>query len=90
MRVKKLENFKNKIGIKGCKWSRLNAPATWSPQSHSILELLVVRGNENVFTKIKMKCLNYFNQYGLKILFNLSVQMTLAPRPVPRELIGSK
>ena len=28
MKVKKLEQFWNKIGLKGCKWSSLNAPGT--------------------------------------------------------------
>ena len=28
MKVQKLENLKNKIGLNGCKWSSLNAPGT--------------------------------------------------------------
>ena len=39
MKVKKLENFGNKSGLKGCKWSSLNAPGTENPLSHSLLEL---------------------------------------------------
>ena len=39
MKVKKLEKFQNKIGLKGCKWSSLNAPGTETPLSHPILKL---------------------------------------------------
>ena len=39
MKVKKLEKFLNKIGLKGCKWSTLNAPGTETPQSHPYWEL---------------------------------------------------
>ena len=35
MRVKELENVQNKSGLKGCKWSSLNAPGTENPLSHS-------------------------------------------------------
>ena len=39
MKVKKLEKFQNKSGLKDCKWSSLNAPGTGNPLSHSVLEL---------------------------------------------------
>ena len=39
MKVKKLENFQNKRGLMGCKWSSLNAPGTENPLSHSLLGL---------------------------------------------------
>ena len=39
MKVKRMEIFQNKRGLKGCKWSSLNAPGTENPLSHSILEL---------------------------------------------------
>ena len=39
MKMKKLENFLNKSGSRGCKWSRLNGPGTQTPLSHSILKL---------------------------------------------------
>ena len=39
MKVKKLENVQNKIGLKECKWSSLNAPGTETPQSHPYWEL---------------------------------------------------
>ena len=35
----KLKIFLNKMGLKGCIWSSLDAPGTQSPLSHSILEL---------------------------------------------------
>ena len=36
MKVKKLEIFQNKRGLKGCKWSSLNAQVTENPLSHPI------------------------------------------------------
>ena len=39
MKVKKLENLYDNIGLKGCKWSSLNTPGTENPLSHSILKL---------------------------------------------------
>ena len=39
MKVKKLENFQNKKGLMGCKWSSLNAPGTENPLSHPLLGL---------------------------------------------------
>ena len=33
MKVKKFKKFQNKSGLKGCKWSNLNAPGTEPPQS---------------------------------------------------------
>ena len=35
MKVKKLENLENKIGLTGCKWSSLNAIGTETPLSCS-------------------------------------------------------
>ena len=34
MKVKELEIFQNKSGLKGCKWSSLGAPGTETPQSY--------------------------------------------------------
>ena len=39
MKVKKLEFDGNKSGLKGCKWSSLNAPGTKHPLSHQVLRL---------------------------------------------------
>ena len=39
MKVKKLENFQNLKGAKGCKWSSLNSPGTENPLSHAFLEV---------------------------------------------------
>ena len=39
IKVKKIENCQNKMGLKGCKWSSLNAPGTQTPLSHPFLEL---------------------------------------------------
>ena len=39
MKVKKMVNFQNKRGLKGSRWSSLNAPSTGNPLSHPILKL---------------------------------------------------
>ena len=39
MKMKKFENFQNKRGFMGCKWSSLNAPGTEYPLSHPSLKL---------------------------------------------------
>ena len=39
MRVKKLKNLQNSMGLKGCKWSSLNAPGTETHLFCPILEL---------------------------------------------------
>ena len=39
MKVKELEKFKNKIGLKGCKWSSLDAPGTQTPLCHAYWEM---------------------------------------------------
>ena len=39
IKMKQIENFQNKMGLKCCNWSSLNAPGTESPLSHPILEL---------------------------------------------------
>ena len=38
MKVKNLENHKNKLGSTGYKWSSLNGPGIENPISHAILE----------------------------------------------------
>ena len=47
MKVEKLEKFDNKMGLKGFKWSSLNAPSTQSCHSHSILDFLAFWSNKN-------------------------------------------
>ena len=39
MKVKKMEIFQNKRGLKGCIWPSLNVPGTENPLSHSVFEL---------------------------------------------------
>ena len=39
MKVRKRENCQNKMGLKGCKWSSLNAQGTETPLSHPFLQL---------------------------------------------------
>ena len=36
---KKVETIQNKIGLKGCIWSNLNAPGTQTPECHPFFEL---------------------------------------------------
>ena len=64
----------NKLGLKGCKWSSLNAPGTHTPLSHSVLELhfslfslLALWGNKNWPPSIKVQEMeNSMNKLGLK------------------------
>ena len=39
MKVQQMENYKNKMGLKGCKWSSLNAPGTETPLSYPYWKL---------------------------------------------------
>ena len=39
MKVNKFENVQSETGLKGCKWSSLNAPGTETPQFHPIWKL---------------------------------------------------
>ena len=74
IKVKQIENFQNKMGLKGCNWSSLKAPGTQPPLSHSVLELdfslfslLALWGNKNWPPSIKMKQIeNCQNKMGLK------------------------
>ena len=67
-------NCQNKMGLKGCKWSNLNAPGTQIPLCHSVLELdfslsplLALWGNKEWPPTIKMKQIeNSNNKVGLK------------------------
>ena len=56
------------MGLKGCKWSSLNAQSTEIPLSHPVLELenvpilalLALWGNKNWRPSIKMKQIEIF------------------------------
>ena len=73
-KVKQIEHFQNKMGLKDCKWSSLNAPGTQTPLSHSFLDLeislfslLALWGNKNWPPSIKMRDIKIFhNKMGLK------------------------
>ena len=41
MKVKKLENVQNKMGLKGCHWSSLSAPGTETPSTSPWVGLMV-------------------------------------------------
>ena len=74
IKVEKLENFRNKMGFRGCKWSILNAPGTQTPLSHPIFKLeeilfsiLALWGNKNWPPSMKVKKLKIFcNKMGSK------------------------
>ena len=74
IKMKQIENYKNKMGLKGCKWSSLNAPGTQTCVSHSVLELdfllfslLALWGNKKWPPSIKMKQIeNCQNKMGWK------------------------
>ena len=77
MKRKELENFQNKSGLKGCKWSSLNAPGTETPQSHAYWERVILPtpiisplglwGNKNWLPSMKWEKLKIFqNKMGLK------------------------
>ena len=75
MKVKKLEIFQNKWGLKGCQWSSLNAQGTGNPLSHPILKLVEfpfpligpLWGNKNWPPSMKVKKLKFYgNKSGLK------------------------
>ena len=65
MKVKKLENFQEVRGAKGCKWSSLNIQGTKPPLSHPILRLdefpfpAIRAGSEWIFPVIFWKIGNY-------------------------------
>ena len=71
--MREIENFHNKMGLKGCKWPSLNSPRTHTPLSHSFLELeiflfslLALLGNKKWPPSIKMKQIeNCQNKMGL-------------------------
>ena len=70
MKVKKLKFYGNKSGLKGCKWSSLNAPGTENTLYHSLLRLeefpffplLVLWGNKNWPPSMKVKKLENFQK----------------------------
>ena len=39
IKMKQIKNCSDKLGLMGCRWSNLNAPATQTPLSHLVLEL---------------------------------------------------
>ena len=73
MKVEKSENFQNKRGSKGYKWSSLNAQGTGNPLSHPLLGLgelhfpiIGPQGNKNWPPSMKVKKLeNFQNKRGL-------------------------
>ena len=74
MKVKKLEKFQNKMGLKDCKWSSLKAPGTETPQSYPYWERAILPtpiisplGNKNWLPSMKVKKFeNVQNKMGLK------------------------
>ena len=74
IKVKQIEISQNKMGLKGCKWSSMNAPGTRTPLSHPFLELdfspfslLALWGNKKWPPSIKVKQIEIFqNKMGSK------------------------
>ena len=75
MKVKKFENVESETGLKGCKWSSLDAPGTETPLSlihigswkNSPVSLLALWGNKIGLHSMKMKELEKLqNKMGLK------------------------
>ena len=72
MKMKKSENFQNKSGLKGCKWSSLNTPGTENPLSYALMGLdnfpfpiIGPLGNKNWPPSMKVKNLeNFRNKMG--------------------------
>ena len=61
MKVKKLEKFQNKMGLKSCKWSSLNAPDTQTPVSHPGWE-------KSIFPFSALKCTTQVAGFGAVVL----------------------
>ena len=63
MKVQQIENYQNKMGLKGCNWSSMNAPCTQTPLSHPFQEsgdfpfltILALWSNKNLPPSIKMR-----------------------------------
>ena len=60
MKVKELEIFQNKSGLKGCKWSSLSAPGTETPQSYPYWE------RENLPTPIIRQLLHVNHTWSVR------------------------
>ena len=63
MKVKKMENFQNKRGLKGCKWSSLNVPGTENPLSHPLLEFSFQLRPASSLWKLMKGCVKQFASY---------------------------
>ena len=70
----KVQQSKNKSGLKGGKWSGLNAPGTYTPLSHPLLEsanlnflIISLWGNKKWSPSMKVQQMeNSKNKMGLK------------------------
>ena len=96
MKVKKMENFQNKRGLKGCNWSSLNAPGTetlylihlWGWEN-SLLPLLGLWGNKNGPPSMKVKKMeNFQNKSGLWGCKWSSLNVPCIENPLSHSLLG--
>ena len=60
MKVRKVEKSQNKIGLKGCTWSSLNAPGTETPQSYPYWEREILP-TSNMDETEGFQCLGHSN-----------------------------
>ena len=80
MKVKDFENVQSETGLKGCRWSSLNAPGTETPQSHPHWEL-----GEFPFLDISRSPLG--NQNGLPSMKVKNLIINLSSTDIPDILI---
>ena len=96
MKVKKLENSKNKRGLKGCKWSSLDVPGTGNPLSHSLwglkefpFNIILLWGNKNWPPSMNVKKMeNFQNKRGLKGCKWSSLKAPGTENPLSHPLLG--
>ena len=95
MKVQQIGNCQNKMGLKGCKWSSLNAPGTQTPLSHSVLEmdfslfsLAALWGNRNWPPSMKVRQIeNELNKIGLNWCKRSSLNAPGTENPLSHSLL---
>ena len=88
IKVKQIEIFLNKMSLKGCKRSSLNAPGTLTPLSHSLLgfgdfpfSALAIWGNKNWPPSLKVKQMGLNGPNGPKGMQILQFKYPRHPNP---------
>ena len=93
MKVKKLKIFQNKSGLKGCKWSSLNAPGAETPESYPFLSesfslIFSLRGNKkanslNTFLRLSPLSRLQIVQFACAKVINLCLSFSFEDFPFP-------